>query len=118
LIKLGESNVSGNPDTKSIGISINNLTAVVQAHDGTTLSTSATVKTLAGASDTTHFLLQSDGAGNLSVWVDGVFVLTMTGAPTTISPAGLFSIQAEVLNGADAVNQRWQISPVFIKSVL
>jgi hypothetical protein len=95
-----------------MGIRINNTALVAQCHNGTTLNTSATLKTnTAGTSTATVIVLQSDGAGNVAVYVDNALAVTLTGGPTAAGFAADF-LAVEALNNADASSTRVHVSPI------
>lgn len=100
---------SGTLAAAGIGIRIANLTMTGLVHDGTTLNTSATLKTLTAGSITTWVVIQSDGAGNVAFYIDGTLAATLTGGPTTTSStAATFALEA--LNGATAASTRVHLS--------
>jgi hypothetical protein len=113
FIRMGNNcSTSGNLSGRGMGIRINNTTLVAQCHDGTTLNTSATLKTnTAGTSTATVIVLQSGGAGNVAVYVDNVLAATLTGGPTAAGFAGDF-LAVEALNNADASSTRVHVSPI------
>lgn len=115
FLKLGRGADSTGPlANKGFGIRLNNTTLVAQVHDGTTLTTSATLKTVtAAASQITWVVLQSDGAGNVAVYIDDVLAVTMTGGPSADDSGG-FGLVAEALNNADASSTRIHVSPLKI----
>jgi hypothetical protein len=89
---------------RGFGFEINASRQVqIVAHDGTTLTTSAVVATLSTSSlQFTLMRIRSDGAGNVSLYVDEVLAGTTTGGPTTSGTQNQCGIHAEVNNGADA----------------
>jgi hypothetical protein len=89
---------------RGIGFEINASRQVqIVAHDGTTLTTSGVVATLTVSSSAFTLLrVRSDGAGNVSLYLDEVLVGTTTGGPTTSGVLNACGIHAEVNNGADA----------------
>ena len=112
-LRLGESTASGDPTGKSIGVRVNDNTCVLQVHNGTTLTTTTTVCTTAQLRPD-HFTIQSDGAGNVSIYVNGSFVLTTTGGPTTTS-ATAYTLRAEVLNSTSGAVVYWEVADVKIR---
>ena len=113
FVRMGNNcSTSGNLSGRGIGIRINNTTLVAQCHNGTTLNTSATLKTnTAGTSTATVIVMQSDGAGNVAVYVDNVLAVTLTGGPTAAGIA-LDFLAVEALNNADASSTRVHVSPI------
>ena len=89
---------------RGFGFEINASRQVqIVAHDGTTLTTSAVVTTFSPSGTLfTLIRVRSDGAGNVSLYVDEVLVGTTTGGPTTSGVQNQCGIHAEVNNGADA----------------
>jgi uncharacterized membrane protein len=107
--RLGQAaGTSGNLAARGIGIRIANLTLTGVVHNGTTLNTSATLKTLVAGSVTTWVVMQSDGAGNVAFYIDGVLAATLTGGPTSGIGGSTFAV--ECLNGATAANTRAQMN--------
>jgi hypothetical protein len=105
---------SGALTHRGIGVRINNTTLVAQCHDGTTLNTSGTLATVSASGHVaTWVVMQSDGAGNVAVYIDGTLATTMTGGPTSIDSDSA-NIVAEVLNNGDASSVRIAVSPIKI----
>ena len=113
FVRIGNScSTSGNLSGSGMGIRINNTALVAQCHNGTTLNTSASLKTnTAGTTTSTVIVLQSDGAGNVAVYVDNVLAVTMTGGPTTAGFATDF-LAVEAINNTDASSTRVHVSPI------
>jgi hypothetical protein len=113
FVRIGNNcSTSGNLSGRGMGIRINNTALVAQCHNGTTLNTSATLKTnTAGTSTATVIVLQSDGAGNVAVYVDNALAVTLTGGPTAAGFATDF-LAVEALNNADASSTRVHVSPI------
>ena len=113
FVRVGRSanGYSGDLANQGVGIRINDKTLVAQVHTGSTLTTSSTLKTISANSITTWVVMQSDGAGNVAVYIDGVLATTMTGGPTTYD-SGAAYIVVEALNNADASTTRVHISPI------
>lgn len=106
--RLGTSaSSSGTLANRGIGIRVANLTMTGIVHNGTTLNTSATLKTIV-ASELTWVVIQSDGAGNVAFYIDGTLAATLTGGPT--SGAAVSTFAAEALNGATAAQTRVHIN--------
>lgn len=106
---------SGDLAMRGIGIRVNNTSLVAQCHNGTTLNTSGTLKTVTAAvNQSTWVVLQSDGAGNVHVWIDNVLATTLTGGPTDDAGGGTPGISVEALNNADSSSTRYHISPTKI----
>jgi hypothetical protein len=89
---------------RGFGFEINASRQVqIVAHDGTTLTTSGVVATIPTSGVFfTLMRVRSDGAGNVSLYIDEVLVGTTTGGPTTSGAQNQCGIHAEVSNGADA----------------
>jgi hypothetical protein len=112
--RLSESaGTAGNLTARGLGIRVNNTALVAQCHNGTTLNTSATLKTITAGLTETWVVLQSDGAGNVKVWIDDVLATTMTGGPTTAATT-FVTFAMETLNNADASETSLRVSPVKI----
>lgn len=109
-VRLGQgAGTSGTLAASGIGIRISNLTMTGLVHNGTTLTTSSTLKTLTAGNLTTWVVIQSDGAGNVAFYIDGTLAATITGGPTTtITSASTFAVEA--LNGATAAQTRLHIN--------
>jgi hypothetical protein len=109
-VRLGElAGTSGTLVNDGIGIRISNLTMTGLVHNGTTLNTSATLKTIPTGNLVTWVIIQSDGAGNVAFYVDGTLAATLTGGPTgMVAVASTFA--AEALNGATAAQTRIHIN--------
>jgi hypothetical protein len=112
--RLGETNASTDMAARGIGVKVTNKTVILEVHNGTTRATSATIATISGDYLQQHFLLQSDGSGNVSVWLNGAFVLTLAGGPTT-AVNGVTTIVAAVANNADAAQNQWTFMPVLVR---
>jgi len=112
--RLGETNASTDMAARGIGVKVTNKTVILEVHNGTTRATSATIATISGDYLQQHFLLQSDGSGNVSVWLNGAFVLTLAGGPTTAG-ANVTTIVAAVANNADASQNQWTFMPVLVR---
>jgi hypothetical protein len=108
-VRLGSAaSNTGTLGAAGIGIRISNLTLTGIVHNGTTLNTSATLKTLTTGSLTTWVVIQSNGSGSVTFFVDGVLVATLTGGPTTSANSATFAVEA--LNGATAASTRIHIN--------
>ena len=75
------------------------------AHDGTTLTTTA-VTWVPLATRAYELTTTSDGAGTISLYVDGTLLGTSSGGPTTTSTAGQVWWQTEIQNEATAASQQ------------
>lgn len=87
---------------KGIGIEVRNLALHGIVHNGTTgaavnLSTSVTLSQCASV------IIESDGAGNIEWFVDGLSVGTSAAGPIGSGTANRTILQLESTNGADAV---------------
>jgi len=96
--------------TRGFGIKIENDQVKIQTHNGTTLTNSSSVYTI--NSDNFWFLLNSDGAGNVSLWIDDVLVGTGTGGPTSAGSDGHNGFTCSATNGADSAVQRLLVGAV------
>lgn len=85
------------------GFQVNNTTLVGIAHNGSSLTTTATLATITAAS-TYQLSAYSDGAGNMRYYVNGAEVATSTGGPTTTSGSGNGRPSCEATNNADSAN--------------
>jgi hypothetical protein len=78
-------------DQKGIGIKVENGSIYALTHDGTTLTTSASIGTL--NSNATYFVIDSDGSGNVYFYRNGTLIHTATGTgPTGYSSSGKTAI--------------------------
>jgi hypothetical protein len=111
FFRLGDlSGNTGNLSGMGIGIRMNNGVIVGQVHNGTTLTTSSTLKTATmGTNQSTWVVIQSDGAGNVQFWIDNALAATLTGGPTTPSVS---AVAVESLNNADTSSTRVHLSPI------
>jgi hypothetical protein len=80
-------------------------TMSIIAHDGTTLTTTA-VTWVPAASRTYEITTTSNGAGTISLYVDGTLLGTSTGGPSTSSTAGQLWWQTEIQNDITAASQQ------------
>jgi hypothetical protein len=112
-VKIGQNaGTSGDIAARGFQVKLSNLTLTASAHNGTSLTTSSTLATLV-TSRARYFVMQSDGAGNVAVYLDGTLTTTLTGGPTSFTTAP-FQVCVESANGADAAIQRVHVSPVRI----
>ena len=111
FIRIGDNaSTTGNLSGRGVGIRMNNGAIAGQVHDGTTLNTSSTLKTVTlGGNQTTWIVIQSDGAGNVQFWVDNSLEVTLTGGPTA---AAVSVVAVEALNNADSSSTRVHLSPL------
>ena len=111
FIRFGDNaSTSGNLSGRGVGLRMNNGAIVAQVHDGTTLNTSSTLKTVTlGTNQTTWVVIQSDGAGNVQFWIDNSLAVTLTGGPTA---AATSVVAVESLNNADSSSTRVHLSPL------
>jgi hypothetical protein len=113
FLRIGaNTSTSGDLSGRGFGICVADTTVVGQTHNGTSLNNSSTLATI-GSSETVFVVIQSDGTGNVSFYINGTFVSTITGGPT-VNGGNNFGISCEVLNGADSSSSRIQLSPVQI----
>lgn len=85
----------------------NNRFWLVVRNAATTTSVDSGVDYSSGAVDV---LIESDGAGNASLSVDGVRIATATGAPTATANT---TIRFSVTNGGDTTSTSWGFGKVF-----
>ena len=105
-VRLGRgAGTSGTLAAAGIGIRIANLTMTGLVHNGTTLTASATLKTITAGSITTWVVIQSDGTGNVAFYIDGTLAATVAGGPTSTSGVSA-TLAIEALNGATAAQTR------------
>ena len=90
--------------TRGFGIKIENDQVRIQTHDGTNLTNSSSVYTI--NSNNFWFLLDSDGFGNVKLYIDDTLVGTGAGGPTSAGSDGHNGLTASATNGADAAVQR------------
>jgi len=93
----------GSMTEKGFGIVINGTSIKLQVHDGTTLTTTAS---LATHSQTREYVkIDSLGNGTVNLYINNVFVGSTTGGPTGVgSNPHSFRVSAE--NGSDSAVQR------------
>lgn len=93
---------------RGIGIRLDTLALAGQVHDGTTLTTTATLSTLTD-NQRYRLLIVSDGAGNVEWFLDGTSIGSTTGGPSTAGGTLASLFQSEVDNGGDAANQSFDL---------
>jgi hypothetical protein len=86
-------------DKKGMGIKIINNSLYALTHDGTTLTTSAPLAT-PGASTKNQIVMDSDGAGNVTFYLNGAVLAVQTGGPTTSGAANDTAVNFSSQNGA------------------
>lgn len=103
---LGSNSAAANYtlDVRGIGWTVNASKQIrILAHNGTSLTTSASMGTLAWTSGIMEELtFYSDGAGNVSLYRAGVLLGSTTGGPTTAGSNNQNAFLLEVGNGGDA----------------
>jgi hypothetical protein len=82
------------------GFEVRNLTIWIVRHDGTTLSETSTGVTLT-TNVTCDIGIESDGAGNLSVLINGAAYGPYAGAPS-VNTSDARTVSMEAGNGGDA----------------
>jgi hypothetical protein len=89
---------------KGIGFIITNKVIFAVAHNGTTLTTAGSGVTLA---DNTNYVahIESDGAGGVRWWINGVEQTAITGGPTGNSASSEYGFVTSALNATPATNQ-------------
>jgi hypothetical protein len=80
---------------KGIAVKIVGSTISLQVHDGTNL-TNVTASVSLTASEATDFLLFSNGAGTVDLYVNDAVVATTTAGPTGNSPSNGFVLAYEL----------------------
>jgi hypothetical protein len=83
---------------------VTNSVIQLQVHNGTTLSNVST-STTPSNEVSVDVLLDSDGAGNVTLYINGTSVATSTGGPTTDTGGLANGIQIEIENTATPTNQ-------------
>jgi len=108
----------GSPIRQGLGFKINNLSLVGIAHNGTTLTTTATIANF--TNNVVYFVgIYSDGNGNV-YWYSssgnglGAALATTTYGPKLLGTAAQNAITWEAQNGADAADQR---CPIFLQRI-
>jgi hypothetical protein len=93
------------------GIEVRNLRIWIIAHSGSTLTQFDTSTDWSSSSNVQYdFLLESDGAGNVTLYRNGTQIGTTTGGPTaSASSSGPWY---EVSNGSDTSNNGWFVGPM------
>jgi hypothetical protein len=86
-------------DQRGVGIKITNAAIQILAHNGTDLTTSASVGSITAAR-LYRWIIDSDGLGNVSLYRNGTLLGSTTGGPTTASPNNHNAVNASVTNGA------------------
>lgn len=99
------------PGRRSFGFDIRNLRLWVLAHNGTTLTQTDSGFTLT-AGVTYHVYCYSDGAGNISVYLNGTLRGSATGGPTSAATSTDACMSLLQTNGGDAAATRWSVSPI------
>jgi len=96
--------VVGDLSSHGIGFIIENNSLKLQVHDGTTLTTTASLATL---SVSTRYVitLDSNGSGTTTIYVNGTSVGSTTGSPTTSSTH--VGLNVSVANGAGTSDCRY-----------
>ena len=92
-------------DDKGIGIQIDNLALKLVVHNGSTGATVDASTTLTVGVVYTAWLV-SDGAGNVTLYLNGAAVAESAGGPTGDSTAAHTVPNVHVANGADSAQQR------------
>jgi len=90
---------------RGIGFIIDNARAIkAVAHNGTTLTTSASLGT-ASISTTAyeHYRISSDGLGNIRLFRDGSLLGSITGGPTTDGSQNHCGLHVEISNGGQSL---------------
>lgn len=104
---LGTPSTAANYTLSNHGIGIH-ITATRQvrlvAHNGTTLTESANLaEVLVGTNTLEEFLVESDGAGSVTLWRGPTYLGAITGGPTTENPAtNHIGASVEIGNGGES----------------
>lgn len=108
-------------DARGVGIVCTRATSTtmnvkLEVHNGTTLTTSATLATVDMSSETNHRYTIASAAGTVYLFIDGVYVGSSTGGPSNIGGAGLYH-KVMLLNGSDSTSSTFQVSSfrIFVK---
>jgi hypothetical protein len=101
LVTLGGYTNFGTGNMGSAGIGLRKAggtSSVIEliVHNGTTFTSVNTTKTLA-AREQTDYMIYSDGAGSVSLYIEGALAATTTAGPTSVTPdwGGLYREQVE-----------------------
>ena len=86
-------------DKKGMGIKIINNSLYALTHDGTTLTTSASLATLV-SSTKNQIVMDSDGAGNVTFYLNGAVLVVQAGGPTSAGSANDTAVNFSSQNGA------------------
>lgn len=106
LGKSTSSGVAGDLSVRGIGVKLSNGALQLMAHDGSNLTVVSTSFTPT-STQAYDLKVESDGAGNVTCYVNGTSVGTTTGGPTTIGSAtqyGLF-IESESTSATQTTAQ-------------
>jgi hypothetical protein len=98
---------------KGIGIQIAALALAGQVHDGSSVTTTSTLKTIT-EDEVVDVYIVSDGGGNVEWFFDDVSIGTSTGGPAVVGTAAESRIYVEVDNGADSAVQRIEVNEIWI----
>src|SRR3990167_2070655 len=109
---LGKANATGvgNLATRGIGFQVNNLLLLGLVHDGST-ATPVSLGTLT-ALIAYDMRIESDGRGNVSWYLDDVYMGTTALGPTGTSTVDDTNWYIEAGNGADSAAQAFTVSDV------
>lgn len=100
-------------DARGVGIVCTRATAStmdvkLETHNGTSLTTSATLATVNMSVGTNHrFTIVSSG-GTAYLFIDGTYAGSSSGAPTTMGGNGVYH-KVMLLNGSDSANSIFQV---------
>lgn len=100
-------------DARGYGVKITDLALAGLAHNGTTLTTTATLATLV-ANRAYMLVIVSDGAGNIEWFLDGVSIGTSAGGPAAVSDDNYNAVQLTTENGATATQRLLATGPVVV----
>jgi hypothetical protein len=104
-----------NPTAKGVGFIVRHLSGsngqiYSVLHDGTTYSESVSSFATVNNRMSNGLLIDSNGAGTVSYYLNGVLIGSSTGGPTGLSASGGTSIVFAASNGADATDTRLGIA--------
>ncbi len=115
-VRLGFVTV-GDMAKRGIGIIVEGTALKMEVHNGIARSVSSSLKTVVNG-ECVYVTLQAY-QGTLKIWLNGVFVTSISGAPTTNEGlSNQETFYTHVMNNADATNNRWQVSPATLRVTL
>jgi hypothetical protein len=104
LGRLHSSTTVGDLSSRSVELRAEDTSLKLRVHNGTSATTSSTLYTIDGS--TNYFKIFSDGTGTVYLYINGVFVGSTSGGPTTVGSTNENATGLSVQNNADAANVR------------